>query len=356
MVEKSQRIIYIDFIRIISMLGVILLHVSAVPLRDKIGTSSWHIANLLTTIATPAVPLFFMISGALLLHSRRTADLKYVWRHRILKLFMPFLLWSIIAILVYGRYKHTLTPQSFWQAIVAMPNVPTAEALWFMYPMFVLYILSPILRQAITALSQKMLQYFLLIWLITNSVLPTIATYVPQNYKVAFNFNSYWALVGGYLGYFVLGYYLRTYGLTKLKKWHLCLINCLLVLLVTLETYGASLQMHQYNDHFKDYVQSLPILFLSVGIFLLWQKVDFNLSARTQHHIRSLAQLSYGVYLIHNLIVLVITDPLYTWWHLPITLQLSLNFVIATTLSLSIIWIITKIPIVRFLLAGEYDR
>lgn len=52
-----KRIFYIDFLRIISMLGVILLHASATKLRMPIDFS-WHLVNFLTSFATCSVPIF----------------------------------------------------------------------------------------------------------------------------------------------------------------------------------------------------------------------------------------------------------------------------------------------------------
>lgn len=147
----KHKIIYIDVIRVMSMLGVVLLHVSAYPLRHALGSGSWHLANVLTTLASPSVPLFFMISGAMVLASPHTDDIRYVWRERMLTLFVPFLVWSVIAILVYQRHGGVLTLASFWQTFVSIPTQGAAVALWFMYPLFVLYALSPLLKKLIDA-------------------------------------------------------------------------------------------------------------------------------------------------------------------------------------------------------------
>lgn len=55
-----------DLLRVASMVGVVYLHTAAGALR-QLGTPLWHFSNLLSSLATAAVPLFFMLSGALLL-------------------------------------------------------------------------------------------------------------------------------------------------------------------------------------------------------------------------------------------------------------------------------------------------
>ena len=55
-----------DLLRVCSMFAVVFLHTAADPLRTASGFL-WHFANLASSLATAAVPLFFMLSGALLL-------------------------------------------------------------------------------------------------------------------------------------------------------------------------------------------------------------------------------------------------------------------------------------------------
>ena len=68
-------------LRVCSMFAVVFLHVAAEPLRTASGPL-WHFANLTTSLATAAVPLFFLLSGALLLSQEQTADLGALLRRR----------------------------------------------------------------------------------------------------------------------------------------------------------------------------------------------------------------------------------------------------------------------------------
>lgn len=52
-----------DLLRVASMVGVVYLHTAAGALR-QLGTPLWHFSNLLSSLATAAVPLFFMLSAA----------------------------------------------------------------------------------------------------------------------------------------------------------------------------------------------------------------------------------------------------------------------------------------------------
>ncbi|MFT9194270.1 MAG: acyltransferase family protein, partial [Schleiferilactobacillus harbinensis] len=350
----KHKIIYIDVIRVLSMLGVVLLHVSAYPLRHALGSGSWHLANILTTLTSPSVPLFFMISGAMVLASPHTDDIRYVWRERMLTLFVPFLVWSAIAILVYQRHRGVLTLASFWQTFVSIPTQGAAVALWFMYPLFVLYALSPLLKKLIDAGGNQLLGYALGIWLITNSLLPSIAALLPVPYKNFFLLSNDWRLVGGYLGYFLLGYALYKWQ-PKLSTSQLALISVALIAVISAATWAVTMHTGVYDERFKGYTTFLMVL-LTASLFLLCKSVGEKLPGWLVWLAETLSPLTYGVYLIHNLIVLVITDPLYVKHALPFYLQLPLNFVIAAALSMIVIGICTSIPVIRWVFTGIRKR
>jgi len=94
---KHKRIVYIDVIRVVAMFLVILAHACSARYAVRDGSSSWNMVNLLVVVTEVAVPLFFMISGATILNSKRTTDIKYLYKHRLVRLVIPFMIWSVIS-------------------------------------------------------------------------------------------------------------------------------------------------------------------------------------------------------------------------------------------------------------------
>jgi Uncharacterized protein conserved in bacteria len=84
--NKKQRIFYLDFIRVIAILLVIFIHVSTIDTTKHIGTTDWQIVKMLNYFAHISVPIFFMISGTLILNSQKTLSLKYTWQKEYLEL------------------------------------------------------------------------------------------------------------------------------------------------------------------------------------------------------------------------------------------------------------------------------
>ena len=90
--KKDKRIYYIDILRVIACLSVILIHASAEYAIKNIESSNFLPANIIDGLARIAVPLFVMISGALLLDKKYDFNIKKHINH-ILKLIAFYLFW-----------------------------------------------------------------------------------------------------------------------------------------------------------------------------------------------------------------------------------------------------------------------
>lgn len=86
--NERPHVDYFDGLRIFAALCVIFMHTAAGPLRAGVNTD-WHLLNVCTSLAFTAVPLFFMMSGYLLMTSRKTADISVLLRHRLPRLVVP---------------------------------------------------------------------------------------------------------------------------------------------------------------------------------------------------------------------------------------------------------------------------
>ena len=95
----KKKFYYIDFLRIFSMLSVIMLHVVADLLRVKYGSVEWHFSNIITSVISVAVPVFFMISGATLINYNKRYTTKQFFSKRFKRTVIPFLFFSAIPIL-----------------------------------------------------------------------------------------------------------------------------------------------------------------------------------------------------------------------------------------------------------------
>ena len=286
-----------DILRIFSMLGVIYLHTAAGALRTLELVPLWNFSNVLVAIATPAVPLFFMMSGALLLSDERTSDLRVLFCHRLPKVFLPLCVWSAVMLayyLVSGASDQALTTLSH------ILNTPATVPYWFLYALIPMYLLSPMLKKMCDGLADHHWHYMMGLWVICTLGLYTVRSFAPEAWKPTFT--EHWTLnvnlVGGYLGYFLLGAYLERLQRIPPKK-VLCAAVAVMIAVSIFGTRWDTYAYGAYSDRFTNYL-SLFTLLLSTAIFLLFK------SCLRGHEPKGklpglLSGLSFCVYLIHPL-------------------------------------------------------
>ncbi len=288
-----------DILRIFSMLGVIYLHTATDALRTPDLVPLWNFSNILAAFATPAVPLFFMMSGALLLRDERTSDLRGLLCHRLPKVFFPLCIWSAITLLYYALSGG---PEQALDALAHILNTPASFPYWFLYAMIPMYLLSPLLKKMCSGLTRAHWHYMMGLWVICTLGLFTLRSFVPDAWQPVFT--EHWTLnvnvVGGYLGYFLLGAYLEQLERTPSKK-ALAAIIAAMIAVSIIGTRWDTYAHNAYSDRFTNYL-SLFTLLLSTAIFLLFKSCLRTRTAKGKLP-GLLSNLSFCVYLMHPLVV-----------------------------------------------------
>ena len=95
--KKSKRIIYFDVIRIMSIIGILFCHASALYIVSDIGTPNFYITAFYDCFRDFSVPLFVMLSGALLIG--KNDSLIAFFKRRLSRIFIPFLFWALMTII-----------------------------------------------------------------------------------------------------------------------------------------------------------------------------------------------------------------------------------------------------------------
>jgi len=289
-----------DLLRICSMLGVIYLHVASGALRTLDYVALWNFSNCLVAVATPAVPLFFIMSGALLLQTDKTADLDVLFRRRLPKVLLPLLAWSAV-IIGYKVLRHDLA--GAWGLLSQLPNTPALVPYWFLYALIPIYLLSPLLKVMTDHLTDRQWNYMMGLWVFLTLGLYTARSFAPASLQGLLT--EHWTLnvnlVGGYLGYFLLGAYLERQERVPSKK----VLAALVAALVALSIFGTrwdTFRRLAYSDRFTNYL-SLFTMVLSSAIFLLAKACLRGRESRGKLF-PLLAGNSFGVYLLHAPVLL----------------------------------------------------
>lgn len=342
---NKERILYYDLIRIIACVLVIVNHtIWMFSAYDKLPLFTWILSDALFFIAKTAVPLFIMLSGALLLGKEESY--KHLAIHKVLKMILILIVWSLI----YAIYsKHSLlTFGDLFREIKAIIRQPISIHLWYLYMLIGLYIITPFLRKMIKNFTDKDFIIFIIIWIVYSTVLPFIELFK------CFIFSKYLAIpfFSGYIGYYVAGFYLDNININKNKIiisviiFFTGLIMCTYITLVMSKAKGAT-----YMG--LDNVRMFPIMLMSLSLFLIIKKLGKKINKRlnkekTKRIIVNISSTTFGIYLIHTLLNRMLgSSPIYN-----IIFNDSINPILGLIvydllifiLSYIIISIIRKIP------------
>lgn len=301
--ERSDRKIHIDLLRILACFSVIMLHSSSqhwyeLPVTDY----RWIICNTYDALFRFGVPVFVMISGALFLGREREVDLKRLYRKNILRLVTAYWFWSFM----YGLWdcrEWFGAEGTVWQDYV-MEFLLGRYHLWFIPMLAGIYVILPILKTWTEHASRKQVEYFLVLFLILQIGVATLK--IPGLSSMAeliLQFINV-ELACSYVGYFILGYYLQKYRPGKTERKRLYLLGGVGAICAMLVSAGVSGWKGWTNAAAFDSF-SLFTCLVSVALFVFFQeKVSgWKCGDRMYKRVRELSANTFGVYLVHILIM-----------------------------------------------------
>lgn len=144
MIEIGKRESNYDILRIFSTVVVIAIHVNAGYLQTDIQNYAgdvnitWIIENLINFITRFSVPCFVMLSGAFVLHNKKTSDYKSFYRKSFFRIGVPFLVMCFAWFIVYGIEALFIGDIiHFLEVIIRV----TYGNLWFMPMLIALYLM-----------------------------------------------------------------------------------------------------------------------------------------------------------------------------------------------------------------------
>lgn len=337
--EQRSRIIGYDYLRILAIFMVVVMHGLVVFLRGNHG-SLLLIAMEINAVCLIAVPCFFMLSGALVLDGENERPFDSL-KNRLVKQGIPFVMWSLVYVL--ARIAMRKIPFGI-RAFAALLQEPAYYQFWFMYSLLAIYLLLPVLNSLLHSLSQKVFQYSLVIWLVFSVLQPTLGRFVPA---LRLSEHVDLILIEGYLGYFLLGYYLKQYGTTISKKTAIWMLVGGTALTVVLTWCAYALAGAKAAGVFYGGYLTPGVVLASSGAFLLFQNMEFRPNAM----ITGLSDISIGVFYIH---MLVITAFEYVGFSGADNLLVcTLKVILSYAVSVLIAFTISKIPILRKNLLGK---
>lgn len=366
--QKNQHIVWLDVVRFIAMFTVVCCHCTD-PFNFYPGTAPnigeiklW--GAIYGSVLRPCVPLFVMITGALLLPVRGDASTFY--KKRIPRVFYPFLIWSVLynlfpwitgllglnpqIILDFFPYAgEEVMQQSFSVSLEYILMIPfnfsiLAVHMWYIYLLIGLYLYLPVFSAWVEKASERAKLMFLLAWGVTL-LLPYYYQFVSNYLWGTCSWNSFGMLYAfaGFNGYLLLGHYLKNLEWSLKKTLAIGIPMFAAGYAVTFLGFRHITALPEYTDEmlelFFTYC-SLNVVMMTIPVFMLAKKVKVN-SERMKKALANLTVCGFGIYMIHYFF----TGPsvvLMRAINMPIGLQIPVAAILAFAVSWGLVWLIYR--------------
>lgn len=327
----------LDILRILACLMIVIMH-APMPTGDENALFLSSVSYL----TAPGIGLFFMLSGALLLPIKTGTRL--FLQKRVVKIALPMIFWTGLY-LCFRYWIHGETAS--WRTILSVPFSPQGNPVfWFLYTLLGLYLIAPILSQWVQKASCREIEFYLIIWAISLCY-PLLKNVLDINTSDT----GLLYYLSGYVGYFILGYYLKTYPERIRFKWLLPFVVLSYAAPVVCKLRGIAVDFYSVFWYLSIFV-AIQCVFLWKLVFLL---IPNRKDRASSSPVARLAQLSFGVYLIHYFII---REFLWNWTLIqdihPYLFQTGVIILLAIIGSFILSGIIARLPGARFLIGVEF--
>ena len=350
--KTGNLAIPVDLIRTFAIVLVIVLHASTetVTVFNQMspeGVTLWWTTNIYDSLARPAVPLFVMLSGMLLLQpAKLNESLGVFFKKRLNRIALPFVFWGI-AYFAWRAFVNgeTLTTNSIVQGVLTGPY----NHFWFLYLIVGLYLLTPVLRVLVAYIKRRTFSFLMILWFVGTAIVPLLGLFSD------YSLNANVFIITGWLGYFLLGaYFLKT----RVRP---IILYTIMTLGYTWTIIGTYLIVGTIGEHVSQFfydAASFSMIGASVALFLLLSMVPSHTLEerfpRGNRVLRLISQNTIPIYLFH---VMVLESLQKGFFGFQISLStmnpvLEIPLITVTTLliCLAVILPLKKIPIVKRLL------
>lgn len=281
----AERIDYFDVLRGLAIIGVVAIHSSRLVLQSGDESINFYVSILWKNIWSYSVPLFISISGYFLSKKsfHRWQDYFSFLGKQIPRVYLPMLFWSLIFLCIALIYTDT----SIVNEIVKLVTFQSAGPFYFIALIIQYYLLLPFLK---TLANTKGLIVSILVSCLTIGVIFFTRYFIDVDLPLIVYSGNFLT----WLMFFVLGLY---YGQDKrVEISNVGLISFIVVfyLLSCLEVYFL---VNLFNKATANKFSSFFYAF-SLIVFLFNNK-----NIVTKNALKTLGKLSFGIYLIHMLVL-----------------------------------------------------
>lgn len=285
-----ERVLCFDLMRCVAAVAVIAIHVLA-PYRDELGVipfDQWVTAVSINGVSRWAVPVFILITGALMLSDTRPFDFKYYLKRRLGKVLVPFIIWSLFYAYLSGWTLSGFDAQVVSDTLSESLTHSTYYHLGFFYYFIPLYFVIPFLQLAKRHYGDDFLYALTGIWLVTT-LLYLLKIEGPWS-------NQLWL----YMGYLPLGYLLFTkVPLNRVSASLAAGLGVLALVTTCVMVVNLSVEAGEYTVARWFSYKTLNVVLAASMVFMLCRYFGEGLSSSANKVVSLISRHSLGIYILH---------------------------------------------------------
>lgn len=344
----KKDIPWIHLVRVLACLMVVCLHVSTASRDYPLEHIDTAFNNAVYILTKPCVPLFFMVTGFLILPYKNGEDIMSFYRKRIPRVWFPLLVWGVVyAVLPF------LLGMTGWQAMVKEVLLSPIKQpdyfggiLWYLYILIGIYLFIPFFTDRLYE-NKRFLRLYVGLWMVSSLVM-IVKAHVPNvfgenHWEHVFDMFLYFS---GYLGFLMIGFAIRKFGedffVAGFSRIWGGKMKYLIILFLTLVV------SYYYGSLITSFL-AIGTVMITVNLFMLLRNIDVNDEAWYYRLIKHVSSLSFGIYLCHMLVLKVISENVFKQmgasWQMQLLCML-LTFAGAYLLSC----LLSKIPFKRYII------
>ncbi|MGC1060061.1 acyltransferase family protein [Pantoea agglomerans] len=319
----DKRIGWLEVTRFIAILMVLIIHNvdEGVYKSGLENDTQWYASQFFHLIGRLGVPLFFMITGSLLIPRLKDVKIMSFYLKRIPQFCILIIFYTLLI-----NASHSLInnqPFNFSSTMNKLSHGDTGSAyqLWFLYSITAMYLAMPFLSKMLNVMSNNEILIFI--------ILSVLFFYLPTSSDTLFSYRLFSAPlnvdpVNGFVSYVVTGYFISHRMNLKLNE-TILFLSVIIMLSLSLYTQGYLKNLNKMNGDGIGWYSSIFIFACSIPAFFILNKYGdsiFNVAPKT---FTLLSKSSFCVFLLHLI-------P--TWIILQYLVDLKINLALAISISI----------------------
>ncbi len=217
--STNNRVLSLDITRIAAVLAVVMIHASACFITESKTAYEFAVGNIFDTISRIGVPLFIMISGALMLDEHKHSSVNLLLKKNIKNLVFLLVFWSAVYDLIYHVFLPLINHKAINLKEIMIAFTHGHIHMWYLYMIIGLYLITPFLRCFVCIQNKKLVLLFIAISLLAQFTLPIIQglSLIRESFILLAQFLNKFSLnfFGGYTTYYLAGWYVVHIGFNR---------------------------------------------------------------------------------------------------------------------------------------------